>query len=69
LVARWEQYEIWSLTGSRWDLVGTFMDLGVASAVARCRTECFRVIRAVFEDSKRVEEEILVDIGATRKAG
>ena len=83
-MARWEQYEVWQQseedgTPSRgkparaatpkWQLVGSFMDLEVATAVARRRTSGVRLIRAIFEDSKRVEQEVLLDIGSTRRAG
>jgi hypothetical protein len=68
-MARWEQYEVRAQNGTMWRTVGAFMDLEVATAVAHARHERVRVIRVIFEDSTRLQEELLVEIGNTRKAG
>ncbi len=63
---RWEQYEVWALNGERWESVATFKDFDVASALARSRTDRVRLIHAVYDDGKRVEEDLLAELGATR---
>ncbi len=68
-MARWEQYEVWARQGEEWTLVGSFIDFEIAAAVARARRERVRLLRVVFEDSTRAEERVLLEIGASRKAG
>ncbi len=68
-MARWEQYEVWALHGDEWTLVSSFSELEVAAAVARARRERVRLLRVVFEDSERAEEQVLLEIGSTREAG
>ena len=64
---RFEQYEIWVLNGERWEMLSWFRDLEVASAVARGRSRRVRLIHAVYEGSKRVQEEIIAEVGDTRE--
>ncbi len=68
-MARWEQFEVWSWHDEKWELVGTFIDFEVAATIARSRRERVRLVRAIFEDSQRAQEETLMEIGSTRKAG
>ncbi len=63
---RWEQYEVRALNGERWECIATFKDFDVASALARSRTDRVRLIHAVYDDGKRVEEDLLAELGATR---
>ena len=55
------------LNGDRWEVSSWFRDFDVASAVARGRSRRMRLIHAVYEDGKRVQEEILAEIGSTRE--
>ena len=64
---RFEQYEIWVLNGERWEMVSWFRDFEVASAVARGRSRRVRLIHAVYEGSKRLQEEIIAEVGDTRE--
>ncbi len=64
---RVEQYEIWILNGERWELTSCFCELEVASAVARSRSRRVRLIRAVYDEGKRVQEEVIAEVGATRE--
>jgi len=66
-MARWEQFEVWAQNGARWELIGSFNDLEVASTLARNRSNRMRLVHAVYEDSKRVEEDVLAEVGVTRK--
>ncbi len=65
-MSRFEQYEVWVFTGARWEMAAFFADIDVANAVARGRNQRVRLIHAVYEGSKRVQEEILAEVGATR---
>ena len=64
---RFEQYEIWVLNGERWEMVSWFRDFEVASAVARGRSRRVRLIHAVYKGSKRLQEEIIAEVGDTRE--
>lgn len=65
-MARWEQYEIWQKNGERWQLLGAFADLEVAKTMARNRDTAMRLIRAVYDDGKQIEKDVIADLGATR---
>jgi hypothetical protein len=65
-MARWEQFEIWQKNGERWDLLGAFVDLELAKTMARNRDTAMRLIRAVYEDGKQIEKDVIADLGATR---
>ncbi len=66
-MARFEQYEIWVLNGDRWEITSWFRDFEVASAVARGRSRRVRLIHAVYENGKRVQEEVIAEVGTTRE--
>lgn len=66
-MARWEQYEVWAQNGPKWEMIGAFDDFEVASAVARNRSSRMRLIHATYQDGKRVAEDVLAELGITRK--
>ena len=64
---RFEQYEIWTLNGDKWELTSAFRDFDVASAVAKSRSNRVRLMHVIYEDSKVVEKQVIAEIGATRE--
>jgi hypothetical protein len=66
-MARWEQYEVWASTKGKWGLVAWFVDLDVASAVFRNRTYRQRLVHAVYEDGKLVQQDVIAEVGGTRE--
>lgn len=66
-MARWEQFEVWRLSGTRWEMVASFPDFDVANAVARKRSSHVRLIHAVYDDNTVVEKEVLIELGAPRE--
>lgn len=64
---RWEHFEVWAEKNGKWEMVGAFADFDVASAVARNYAYRMRLLHAVFEEDKRVQEEVLAELGTTRK--
>lgn len=48
-------------------MIASFRDLDVASAVASTRTSRVRLVRAVYEDGKRVGQDIIAEVGSTRE--
>ena len=68
-MARWEQYEIWAHNGAKWEIVGAFSDFEIASALARNYSKRMRLIHAVYDAGKVVEQDILMELGARRETG
>jgi hypothetical protein len=66
-MARFEQFEIWEHNGGKWEFVASFKDFDLARAMARKRSYRVRLILAVYQDGKAVEQEVLTEIGATRQ--
>ena len=66
-MATWEQYEIWVDNKGRWELVASFADFEVASAVFRNRTYRQRLIHAVYEEGKLSRQDIVAEVGSTRQ--
>jgi len=65
-MARWEQYEVWVFANGRWQLIGSFADFEPANALVLARGRRVRLVHVFFEDSKRVEEHTIAEIGETR---
>lgn len=66
-MARWEQYEIWIHDRGKWDLIASFNDFEVASAVARNHASRMRLVHAIYEDHKLVSQDVLAELGITRE--
>ncbi len=63
---RLEQFEVLQLNGDKWELVAAFADLDLANELVRVRGANVRLVRATYEDGKRVSEDIIVSLGNTR---
>jgi hypothetical protein len=66
VMSRLEQFEVLQLVGERWELVAAFPQMDIATEVARNRKANVRLVRATYEDGKRIAEDIILDLGATR---
>ena len=67
-MAKWKQYELWVQTGeSKWEMVGVFPDTDLATTVANTRSRRARIIEVLYEDTKLLGQEIIVEIGVGRK--
>lgn len=66
---RFDQYEVWAIRarGGTWELVATFTDFDVASAVARNYSYRMRLVHAVYENGKAVKRDVLAEIAGTRE--
>ncbi len=62
-----EQFEVLQLHEDKWELVAAFQDLDFANEVARNRHSNVRVVHSAYDDGKKISEEILLDLGATRE--
>jgi len=65
-MAQWEQFEVWAQNGQRWEMIASFNDFEIASALARNRSSKMRLIHKVYENGKIVEQDVLAEVGATR---
>jgi Cys-tRNA synthase (O-phospho-L-seryl-tRNA:Cys-tRNA synthase) len=65
-MARWEQYEIWVQNGEKWEMLASFLDFEVASAVARNRSSKMKVMLATYEDGAVVSKDVIAELGTTR---
>jgi hypothetical protein len=65
-MARWEQYEIWVQNGVKWEMLASFQDFDVASAVARNRSSKMKLMLATYEDSTVISKDVIAELGATR---
>jgi hypothetical protein len=61
-----EQFEVLQLVGDKWELVAAFPQMEIATEVARNRTANVRLVRATYEAGKKISEDIILDLGATR---
>jgi hypothetical protein len=65
-MARWEQYEIWVQNGEKWEMLASFLDFEVASAVARNRSSKMKLMLATYEDGVIVSKDAIAELGTTR---
>ena len=63
-----EQFEVLQQVGTRWDLVAAFPALELATEIAKARGANVRVVRAAYENGKKIGEDIILDFGSTRGA-
>jgi hypothetical protein len=67
-MAKWKQYELWVQTAeNKWEIVGLFPSTDLATAVANARSSRTRLIEVVYEGSKMLGQEIIAEVGNTRK--
>lgn len=60
---RQEQYEIWvqNNSSSKWDILGSFQDMDLASTVAKNHTGRTRLICLTFEYGKLISQESVAE--------
>jgi hypothetical protein len=64
---RWEQFEVWVMNQGKWEMVAHFNELDVASAVFKNRTYRQKLVHAVYEDGKMLQQDIIAEVGSTRE--
>jgi hypothetical protein len=67
-MGRWEQYEIWLCANDKWHLAASFADIELAKAIAGNYTSNMRLVHATYEGSRCEQQDVLMDLGATRKS-
>ncbi|MGC2697460.1 MAG: hypothetical protein WA738_16860 [Candidatus Angelobacter sp.] len=67
-MAKWKQYELWVQTSeTKWEIIGLFATLELATAVANARSARARLIEVMYDGSKMLGQEIIAELGNTRK--
>jgi hypothetical protein len=67
-MAKWKQYEIWVQTAeNKWEIVGIFPTTELATVVANSLTSRARLIEVLYDGSKMLGQEIIAELGNTRK--
>ncbi len=67
-MAKWKQYELWVQTGNnKWEIIGLFPSTELATAIANARSARSRLIEVLYDGSKMLGQEIIAEIGNTRK--
>ncbi|HEV7674202.1 MAG TPA: hypothetical protein VGQ12_06710 [Candidatus Angelobacter sp.] len=68
LMAKWKQYELWAQSAeNKWEIVGLFPGTELATVVANARTARTRLIEVTYDGSKMMGQEIIAELGNTRK--
>ena len=61
---RQEQFEIWVQSGLRkWEMLASFADLAIASAIAQNRKGRTRLICVICEKGKMVSQNLIEEVG------
>jgi uncharacterized membrane protein len=68
LMAKWKQYELWAQSAqNKWEIVGLFPSTELPTVMANARTARTRLIEVVYDGSKMMGQEIIAELGTTRK--
>jgi hypothetical protein len=67
-MARWEQYEVWIQNRGKWEMIASFSDFEVASAMPRNRSSRMRLIHAIYENGKLLSQDVLAELGMIRES-
>jgi len=68
LMAKWKQYELWAQTAqNKWEIVGLFPTTELATVVANSRASRTRLIEVLYDGAKLMGQEIIAELGNTRK--
>ncbi|HET9285895.1 MAG TPA: hypothetical protein VFR24_28415 [Candidatus Angelobacter sp.] len=67
-MAKWKQYELWVQTSdNKWEIIGIFPTTELATAMANARSSRARLIEVFYDGSKMLGQEIIAELGNTRK--
>jgi hypothetical protein len=67
-MAKWKQYELWVQSAeNKWEIVGIFPTTELATVVANGRSTRARLIEVLYDGSKMLGQEIIAELGNTRK--
>lgn len=63
----WQQYELWAEKKGQWGKVASFREFDLASTLLRNYKYRMRLVRVSYQDGAPVLNEVLAEVGATRR--
>jgi hypothetical protein len=63
----WQTYEVWAEKKGQWGKVASFREFDLASTVLRNYKYRMKLVRVSYQDGAPVLNEVLVEVGATRR--
>jgi sulfatase maturation enzyme AslB (radical SAM superfamily) len=66
-MADFEHYELWAEKKGQWGKVASFREFDLASTVLRNYKYRMRLVRVSYQGGEPVLNEVLVEVGATRR--
>lgn len=65
--SEWQQYELWAEKEGQWGKVASFREFALASTVLRNYKYRMRLVRVSYQGGAPVLNEVLVEVGTTRR--
>ena len=65
--SEWHQYELWAEKKGQWGRVASFREFDLASTLLRNYKYRMRLVRVSYQDGAPVLNEVLAEVGATRR--
>lgn len=65
--SEWQQYELWAEKKGQWGRVASFREFDLASTLLRNYKYRMRLVRVSYQDGAPVLNEVLAEVGATRR--
>ena len=66
-MADFEHYELWAEKKGQWGKVASFREFDLASTLLRNYKYRMRLVRVSYQDGAPVLNEVLAEVGATRR--
>ena len=66
-MSEWHQYELWAEKKGQWGKVASFREFDLASTLLRNYKYRMRLVRVSYQDGAPVLNEVLAEVGATRR--
>ncbi len=66
-MARFQQYEVWQMMDGKWEFVSSFPEFEIAYSIARNRKSRVRLLKVTYENGAAVEQEMIAEVGDTRR--
>ena len=65
-MARFQQYEVWSMNEGHWEFIASFVEFDPANALAMNRKDRVRLLNVTYDHGTPLKQEVIAEVGATR---
>ena len=65
-MSRCEQYEVWSQKEGKWEMAITFFQMDMATSIIPLYPSPMRLVRAVYEGGKLMQQDVVAEKNFTR---